>query len=63
MAPIVTITAPAPLTSGGGQIVLIPTGIFTTTTAGNIALISTAVVGKALIMTYDSATAKWYPSY
>ena len=58
-----TITAPSPISSGGGAITLIPTGIFTTTTAGNIALASTAVVGKALIMTYDTATAKWYPSY
>jgi hypothetical protein len=42
---------------------LIPTGIFTTTTAGNIALASTAVVNKALYMIYDPTTAKWYPSY
>jgi hypothetical protein len=60
---IATITPPSPISAGGGQITLIPTGIFTTTTAGNIALASTAVVGKALIMTYDSGTAKWYPSY
>ena len=60
---IVTITAPNPISVGGGQITLIPTGIFATTTAGNIALVTTAVVGKALIMTYDTTTAKWYPSY
>ena len=60
---IATITAPAPISAGGGAITLIPTGIFTTTTAGNIALASTAVVGKALIMTYDATTTKWYPSY
>ena len=60
---IATITAPSPISLGGGQITLIPTGIFTTTTAGNIALASTAVVGKALIMTYDATTTKWYPSY
>jgi hypothetical protein len=60
---IETITAPAPISATGGQITLIPTGIFTTTTAGNIALATTAVVSKALIMTYDQATAKWYPSY
>jgi hypothetical protein len=63
VTPIVTITAPSPISLGGGQITLIPTGIFTTTTAGNIALASTAVVSKALIMTYDVTTAKWYPSY
>ena len=60
---IATITAPAPISTTGGQITIIPTGLFTTTTAGNIALASTAVVNKALIMTYDSTTAKWYPSY
>jgi hypothetical protein len=58
-----TITPPAPISTGGGQITIIPTGLFTTTLAGNIALASTAVVGKALIMTYDSTTTKWYPSY
>jgi hypothetical protein len=62
-AAIATITAPAPIASGGGQITLIPTGIFTTTTAGNIALATTAVVNKALTMTYDATTTKWYPSY
>lgn len=60
---IATITAPSPISLTGGQITIIPTGIFTTTTAGNIALASTAVVGKALIMTYNQGTAKWYPSY
>ena len=63
VTPIVTITAPSPISLGGGQITLIPTDIFTTTTAGNIALASTAVVSRALIMTYDVTTAKWYPSY
>jgi hypothetical protein len=63
VTPIATITAPSPISLGGGQITLIPTGIFTTTTAGNIALASTAIVGKALIMTYDATTTKWYPSY
>ena len=58
-----TITAPTGIATTGGQITLIPTGIFTTTTAGNIALASTAVVSRALIMTYDATTAKWYPSY
>ena len=47
----------------GGSIVLIPTGVFTWTAAGNIALAGTAVVNKALTMTYDSGTGKWYPSY
>ena len=60
---IARITPPTPISIGGGQITLIPTGIFTTTTANNIALASTAVVSKALIMHYDATTAKWYPSY
>lgn len=59
---IVTITPPPSLV-GGGSLIIIPTGIFTTTTAGNIALASTAVVSKALIMVWDSVTGKWYPSY
>lgn len=62
-AQIDTITAPSPISAGGGQITIIPTGAFTTGTGGNIALACTAVVSKALIMTYDQGTAKWYPSY
>jgi hypothetical protein len=60
---VVTITAPAPISAGGGEIVLIPTGAFTWTTAGNIAVAGTAVVSRALTMTYDATTTKWYPSY
>jgi hypothetical protein len=60
---VVTITVPSNFTGAGGFITLIPTGIFTWTTAGNIALAGTAVVSRALTMTYDSGTAKWYPSY
>ena len=62
-AAVVTITAIAPFTTGGGTITLIPTGAFTWTTAGNIAVAGTAVVNRALTMTYDSGTTKWYPSY
>lgn len=60
---IVTITAPSPISDGGGSIVLIPTGVFTWTNAGNIAIAGTAVVSKALTLVYDVTTAKWYPSY
>lgn len=60
---IVTITAPSPISTGGGSIVIIPTGVFTWTNAGNIALGGTAVVSKALTFTYDVTTTKWYPSY
>lgn len=59
---ISTIIAPPEMT-GGGQITLIPTGLWSTITSGNIALATTAVVSKALVMTYDAGTAKWYPSY
>lgn len=60
---IATITPPTGIATTGGQITIIPTGVFATTTAGNIALATTTVVGKALIMTYDATTTKWYPSY
>ena len=62
-AAVVTITAPTPIASGGGRITLIPTGVFTWTTAGNIAVAGTAVVSRALDMIYDVTTTKWYPSY
>lgn len=47
----------------GDQITLIPadSSTFTTATGGNIALGSTAVRYKALIMTWDGTS--WYPSY
>jgi hypothetical protein len=61
-AAIDTITPPTSITSTGGSITLIPTGIFTTTTAGNIAVALTASINKQLILTYDATTAKWYPS-
>ena len=58
-----TITAPSGIASTGGQITLIPTDLWSTGTSGNIALATTAVVNRALIMIYDAQTAKWYPSY
>jgi hypothetical protein len=61
---VINTITPHPLIAlSGGQITLIPLGVFFTNTAGNIALGTTAVVNKALIMTYDSSTQKWYPSY
>lgn len=60
---IETITPPAPIDTRGGEITIIPTGVFVTGVTGNIALASTSVVSKALIMTYDPTTTKWYPSY
>ncbi len=70
-----TITANDPVTNVSGtttistinsalaQITLIPTGLWVTNTGGNIALGSTAVVNKALTLSYNSTTSKWYPSY
>lgn len=49
--------------ASGFQLTLLPTGAATTTTATNIAIASTMVVGKALIMTWNGTTSKWYPSY
>ena len=60
---IATITAPSNILASGGQVTLLPQAAFTTTTAGNIQIASTAVAGKALIMTYNPLTSKWYPSY
>lgn len=62
---ISTITPPSgfAVANSGGQITLIPTGLWATNTAGNIALATTAVVGRALTLTYNNTTSKWYPSY
>jgi len=56
-------TISVPFTGFIGSIRIIPDGVFTTGTSGNIALASTAVVGKVLEMTYDGSIQKWYPSY
>lgn len=45
----------------GFTVTFIPGGAFTTTTATNIGIASTAVTGKALIMTWNGT--KWSPSY
>ena len=47
----------------GSQICAIPDAIFTTTTANNIALASTAVVSRPLCWRYDKAANKFYPTY
>lgn len=54
-------TISLPFTGFKGTIILIPDAAFTTTTADNIGIASTAVIGKALHMTFDGT--KWYPSY
>jgi len=46
-----------------GILFIIPVGAFTTTTAGNINNVSTAIVGQLMIMVYSKVDKKWYPSY
>ena len=48
---------------GGGGFCVIPDAIFTTTTAGNIALASTAVVNKVLCWQWDATNSKFVPTY
>lgn len=58
---IATIVVPAGW-SAGNCLAIEPTGIFATTTADNIGLISSAsVVGRILFMCWDGT--KWWPSY
>lgn len=57
-----TVTVPPGLMNGG-EIKLIPDALWSTTTAGNLAVATTAVIGKLLILTYDANTGKFYPSY
>lgn len=60
---VVNITVPSAFALMGGELVLIPDGLWSTTNAGNIAIATTGVVSKALTMRYDPIAAKWYPSY
>lgn len=62
---ISTVTPPTGFTGAnrGGCLTLIPDGLWSTNTSGNIALVTSAVVNKALTMCYDAGTTKWYPSY
>lgn len=58
---VVNIVVPAGWSSGN-CLAIEPTGIFATTTAGNIGLVSSAtVVGRILFMCWDGS--KWWPSY
>jgi len=63
--PIATITPPAScLQPGYGcRVLLIPDGLWSTTTGGNIFLGTTAVVGKVLEELYDPVAGKWFPNY
>jgi hypothetical protein len=60
---IVTITPPNPYFSGPLYVLNTDASVGATTTAGNIALATTLVRFKLLVMTYDPVAAKWYPSY
>jgi hypothetical protein len=62
--PISTLLVPSGCTIAGQgcHVTLIPDGAWSTTTGGNIAIGSAAVVGQSLVMTYDPATALWYPN-
>lgn len=59
---IQTITVPSG-TQPGESIVLVPTGLWATNNSGNIALATTAVVSKALTLTWDPDAGVWFPSY
>lgn len=54
-------TITIPFSGFEGCLQFIPTGLWTTTTGGNIALGSTAVVSRVLTECYDGTS--WYPSY
>lgn len=58
---IVNITVP--YDGFAGSVILVPTGLWTWTAAGNIAVLGSAVVNRAVMFTYNPVTAKWYPSY
>src|SRR5262245_1099464 len=59
-AAVANITPPV---TGQHMLAFVPSGAFTTTTAGNIAKASTAVVGQVLLLFYDPNTGKYSPSY
>jgi len=52
-----------PATFNGGSFCTIPDGAYTTTTATNILIASTATAGRLLCFTWDSSATKWVPSY
>ena len=50
-----------PRTGFTGCVTLIPDGIWTLATGGNIAIAATAVVSRSMTVCYDGTS--WYPSY
>lgn len=61
--PVATITPPNGYFNGPLYLLTTSASVFTTVTTGNIALASTAVQNKLLVMMFDPSTSKWYPSY
>lgn len=61
-AAITGITAPVGFTNSGG-FCIVPSGAFTWTTANNIAVAGTAVVGRLLCFQYSATTSKYVASY
>lgn len=64
-AVISTITPPQGCVNGSAscQLMLIPESPWSTDTSGNIALGTTAIPNRVLIMTWSTVTNLWYPSY
>lgn len=58
-----TIVVPSHFATGGGTLILIPTGLWTTVTGSNIRIATTAVLHRPLSLTWDATTGFWYPSY
>jgi len=52
-----------PVGFSGGSFRVVPDGAFTWTTAGNIGLAGTGVVGRVVEFIWDSNAGKFYPSY
>lgn len=48
---------------GGGSFCAIPDGLYTTTTANNIALASTGVINRPMCWSWDATNSKFVPSY
>lgn len=46
-----------------GPVFLVPVQAWTTTTSGNIALASTAVVARLLMLVYHPVVGKWFPTF
>ncbi len=61
--PVATITPPNPYFTGPLYLLSTDASPFTTVTTGNIALATTVVRFKVLVLVYDPGVKAWYPSY